>query len=128
MVTSSDNSCQYCGKKLMGRSDKKFCDDYCRNVFNNRLKANEDGNASVKRIDRILKHNRKVLRQIYQKSNTAVRISRDKLLVAGLEFNYFTHQYTTRNKKTYHYCYEYGYLLLGDDVFLIVKRKEEEDD
>jgi hypothetical protein len=31
--------CLACDKPLKGRTDKKFCDDYCRNNYNNQLKA-----------------------------------------------------------------------------------------
>jgi len=29
--------CLECGEPLIGRSDKKFCDDQCRNAYNNKL-------------------------------------------------------------------------------------------
>jgi predicted nucleic acid-binding Zn ribbon protein len=32
--------CLTCNKPLKGRTDKKFCDDYCRNNYNNQLKSN----------------------------------------------------------------------------------------
>jgi predicted nucleic acid-binding Zn ribbon protein len=41
--------CKECGHKLSGRKDQKFCSDYCRNSFNNKL--NEDANASVRKTD-----------------------------------------------------------------------------
>ena len=33
--------CLACGKPLKGRIDKKFCDDYCRNNYNNQQKAKD---------------------------------------------------------------------------------------
>ena len=30
--------CPECGEKIIGRVDKKFCSDYCRNAFNNKSK------------------------------------------------------------------------------------------
>ena len=30
-----NKKCLSCGKLLKGRVDKKFCDDYCRNNYNN---------------------------------------------------------------------------------------------
>ena len=29
--------CLECGDKVVGRIDKKFCSDYCRNAFNNKV-------------------------------------------------------------------------------------------
>lgn len=32
-----DKKCLECGEKIVGRADKKFCNDYCRNAYNNNL-------------------------------------------------------------------------------------------
>ena len=32
--------CPECGGNIIGREDKKFCSDYCRNAYNN--KVNKD--------------------------------------------------------------------------------------
>ncbi len=32
-------TCQQCGKPVKGRIDKRFCDDFCRNAYNNNLKT-----------------------------------------------------------------------------------------
>ena len=29
-------TCLECGEKIIGRSDKKFCNDACRNSYNNK--------------------------------------------------------------------------------------------
>ena len=46
-------NCQECSEKLAGRKDQKFCSDYCRNTFNNRL--NEDATKYIRRINNILR-------------------------------------------------------------------------
>jgi len=38
----------------------------------------------------------------------------------GFSFEYFTNTYTTKADKTYFFCYEYGYLDLGNDYFALV--------
>lgn len=43
-----DRSCLDCGKALVGRADKKFCDDSCRNNYNNRIK--NDYSIVVKKL------------------------------------------------------------------------------
>jgi len=43
----------------------------------------------------------------------------------GFNFNYFTNTYTNKKGVTYFYCYEYGYLPLENNFYLIVKRREE---
>ena len=57
--------CLECNEDLIGRKDQKFCCDYCRNTFNNRL--NEDVNANVRRINRILKKNRRIISDLLEK-------------------------------------------------------------
>ena len=54
-----------------------------------------------------------------------VSANKDKLQRLGFQFKYLTHIYTTKTGKTYYYCYDYGYLPLDNDWFLIVKKKEE---
>ena len=39
-----ERKCLECGTVLKGRSDKKFCSDYCRNTYNN--KVNRDSKKS----------------------------------------------------------------------------------
>ena len=53
------------------------------------------------------------------------KANKDKLQRLGFHFKYLTHLYTTKTGKTYFYCYDYGYLPLENDWFLIVKKKED---
>lgn len=32
-----EKNCPECGDKIIGRADKKFCSDACRNAYNNAL-------------------------------------------------------------------------------------------
>jgi len=112
--------CLDCGKPLRGRSDKKFCDDLCRNSYNNRLKSEES--LVVKRINAILKKNRNILAQLNPEGKT--KITRKKLFATGFNLDYHTHTYQTQNGNQYRFCYEYGYLILNEEEFLLVKREE----
>jgi hypothetical protein len=60
-TSSKDRKCLACEKTLRGRIDKKFCDDYCRNNYNNQQRA-ADGQYD-KKIISILKKNKQVLSQ-----------------------------------------------------------------
>lgn len=116
-------TCLVCARPLKGRSDKKFCDDQCRNSFNNQLKSSD--NTYVRRINSVLSRNRKILKNILAKAQgETCMATREKMNVMGFQFNYCTHTYVAKNSKTYSYCYEYGYLPLKNDLFLIVKRKD----
>jgi len=117
--------CLACGAILRGRVDKKFCNDYCRNNYNNLQKIRGNQNSLVKNINATLLKNRKVLESILPDGEETAKANKDKLLRLGFQFKYLTHNYTTKTGKTYHYCYDYGYLPLDNDWFLIVKKKEE---
>lgn len=122
MATTARN-CLSCGKALRGRSDKKFCDDYCRNNYNNQLKA--DDNNYVRNVNNALRKNRRILLESLPSGQELTKVTRDKLVEAGFRFKYFTHTYTNKKGNTYFFCYEYGYLPLEGDLLLVVKRKED---
>lgn len=112
-----------CEKTLKGRMDKKFCDDYCRNAYNNQ--QNSDANNYVRNINHILRKNRRILETMISNGENTYKCSRDKLLALGFDFKYQTHLYTNKKGDVYHFCYELGYLLLENEWVLIVKMKEE---
>ena len=116
--------CLACGKPLKGRVDKKFCDDYCRNSYNNQQKAKGSYSSYVRNINNALLKNRKILETILSDVKTA-KANKEKLQGLGFQFKYITHTYTNKEGSTYLYCYDYGYLPLDNDWYLIVKRKEE---
>ena len=115
-------NCLSCGDKLKGRIDKKFCNDYCRNNYNNHIKSRGGGQKIVKAINTSLLKNRKILESLVV--DQTGKTNREKLLALGFQFKYLTHNYTTKAGKIYSYCYDYGYLPIGNDWFLVVKRKE----
>lgn len=117
-------SCLSCNKPLRGRIDKKFCDDYCRNQYNNNLKG--AANNYVRNINNALRRNRRILEELFPSSSGIVRVQRENLVRLGFQFRYFTHTYTNKKGHTYFYCYEFGYRPLEKDWFLLVKRKVEQ--
>lgn len=118
-------TCLSCGKTIKGRADKKFCDDYCRNNYNNQQKAKGNHSTYVRNINNTLLKNRKILASLKGDKEEHVKASREKLLGLGFSFKYFTHIFKNKEGKAYSWCYDYGYLPLDNDWFLIVKRKEE---
>jgi predicted nucleic acid-binding Zn ribbon protein len=124
-VVNEIKKCLSCGKQLKGRIDKKFCDDYCRNTYNNQQKAKGSHSAYVRNINNALLKNRKILETILPDTEETARANKEKLQRLGFQFKYLTHTYTTKTGKTYFYSYVFGYLPLDNDWYLIVKRKEE---
>ncbi len=112
--------CQECGEKLIGRVDKKFCSDQCRNTYNNRL--NQDSTNFVRNINRILKKNRRILEALNTRGKT--RVSRQKLIDEGFNFDYHTNVFTTKTGNTYVFCYDQGYIQVDNDYYTLVERQE----
>jgi predicted nucleic acid-binding Zn ribbon protein len=121
-MSEPGKTCLTCGKALKGRSDKKFCDDYCRNAYNNRLKA-EDNNY-VRKIINNLRKNRRILEELLPAHEKMSKASRDKLLQMGFQFKYFTHTYANRKGDIYYFCFDHGYLPLEQGWYLLVRKKE----
>lgn len=120
-MEQNERLCLSCGKTLKGRLDKKFCDDNCRNAYNNI--QNSDKNNFVRNVNNVLRKNRRILEELLPPNERTVSVLRQKLLEKGYDFNYFTNQLVTQ-KGTYCFCYEYGYLVKEGEWILLVKRKE----
>lgn len=119
MIPSSEKKCVACQKSIRGRTDKRFCNDYCRNSYNNQLKA--PSNNLVRNINHILAKNRRILESHIPPTAEMVKIKKEQLLQEGYYFRYATHQHQHPKGSVYYYCYEFGYLLLEKDWCLIVK-------
>jgi predicted nucleic acid-binding Zn ribbon protein len=116
-------TCILCAKPVKGRSDKKFCDDYCRAAYNNDLRS--VSNKYIRNVNNSLGKNRRILESFLPDGEQMAKANREKLLQFGFQFKYRTHTYSNQKGNVYHFCYEYGYLPLGNNWFLIVKRNEE---
>ena len=117
---SVDRTCEECGDRLLGRKDQKFCSDYCRNTHNNRL--NEDATAYVRRVNNILRKNRRILAQI----NLTGKKTVDALTLAeaGFNFHYFTNVYKTQKGSRYYFCYDQGYIKIEENMYMLVVKQD----
>jgi hypothetical protein len=116
---NNPRSCGACGKLLRGRSDKKFCDDQCRNQFNNQVRAADSG--FMRSVNTTLRKNRKILQQCIPPEKMKTSIRREKLVQKGFHFAYNTHHVTNRAGLTYKFCYEYGYLAIDADKLVLIR-------
>lgn len=110
-------NCLECGEKIIGRSDKKFCNDACRNAYNN--KQNKDSTNLMRNINNKLRKNYRILVETNIEGKT--KANRSKLESLGFDFDYFTSLKVYKNGSEYRFIYDYGYKLLEDDFVLIVK-------
>lgn len=99
--------CIQCDTILKGRSDKKFCNDYCRNIYNNQ--KNGHIYNYIKHINVILKRNRAILQKIYQHTTPETIIPLQMILQLGFHLHFYTHHIPNANA---YFCYDYGYELL----------------
>ena len=113
-----EKSCLECSEKIVGRTDKKFCSDYCRNAYNNNL--NKDRKNLVRNINNLLRKNYRILEELNPGDKT--KASKSKLLARGFSFDYFTSIYTTKTGNIYYFVYDQGYLPLEGDFYALVKR------
>ena len=123
MTATETATCLNCEKTLKGRTDKKFCDDYCRNSYNNQLKASK--NNLVRNINNALGKNRRILESFFNAEEEIAKTHKDKLLEKGFLFKYMTHTYANKKGNVYYFCYDLGYMPLENDWYLIVKRRKE---
>lgn len=114
-------SCRYCGSTLRGRQDKKFCDDACRNTFNNQQQGQQSN--LMRAIHRILRKNRAILLSKLPEGSRRVCISKDCLLREGFDFQYVTHDHLLSCGKQHRFCYEMGYATLPGDRVAVIREK-----
>jgi hypothetical protein len=110
--------CLECSEKVVGRIDKKFCSDYCRNAYNN--KVNKESKNLIRNTNNRLRKNYNILSKLNVSGKT--KVTRRKLFDKGFDFNFFTSIYTTKTGNVYYYVYDEGYLPLENEVFLLIKR------
>ena len=96
--------CLACGNPLVGRSDKKFCDSYCRNSYNNQHKKEDE--KYIQQVNRIIRRNRRILKTLCPQGKAIVR--KELLDKLGYRYGVFSGLYRY-NGTTYYLCYDYGF-------------------
>jgi hypothetical protein len=111
-------TCRACEKILRGRTDKKFCNDHCRNTYNNRLRAPET--ALIRNITLVIRRNRAILKSVLgEKKNTSV--DRNELIEQGFRFQYHTHLENQSKGNDVVCCYDVGYMPAEKDKVVVVR-------
>ncbi len=105
--------CLACDKDLQGRSDKIFCDPYCKSSYHYK-KSKEEAPRFYNKVDNQLKLNRRILKSFNKSGKATVRSETIKKL--GFNPNFFTHYWKNKNGDVYLFVYEFGFL----------KRKEQQ--
>jgi predicted nucleic acid-binding Zn ribbon protein len=104
-------ACLKCAENLMGRSDKKFCCDSCRNTFRNR--RNREKNRVLLKTNNRLRRKYHLLKKLLKHQEDGL-IAREALLDIGFEYGSVTRLYTSvKGIKTY-FLYDIGYHAVGE--------------
>ena len=104
--------CLNCETELIGRIDKKFCDEYCKSAYNY-VKDKNKPKTRFQTVDDQLRLNRKILKKYNQGGKVTVR--REKLINDGFNPRIFTNYFKTKDDKVYLFCYDYGFLEIEDN-------------
>ncbi len=91
----------------------------CRNSYNNRL--NSDSYNLIRNMNNQLRKNRRVLEELCPEEKA--KTTRSALTAKGFDFNLITSIRPTQKGNVYYFVYDYGYLELENDYYLIVKDK-----
>ena len=113
-----NKACLECGEKIVGREDKKFCSDGCRNSYNNKI--NKDSTNFMRNVNNKLRKNYRILSALNADGKS--KTTRTKLLSKGFDFEFFTNILNTKTGNTYYFLYDQGYLALENDYFMLVKK------
>jgi hypothetical protein len=111
-------NCLECDIKIVGREDKKFCSDGCRNAYNNKI--NKDSNNYMRNVNNKLRKNYRILSDLNPEGKS--KTTKNKLFSCGFDFEYFTNILNTKTGNTYYFIYEQDYLFLENDYIMLVKK------
>lgn len=118
-MTEEKRLCEYCKEPIYGRSDKRFCSDYCRNSQHNI--ENKDSTNYMRKVNNILRRNRRILAK--HNPNGKSKIQAHILMEEGFNFAFFTNVYETKKGGKYYFCYDQGYLKLDDGWYALVVKE-----
>lgn len=113
-----DKTCLECGDKIVGREDKKFCSDGCRNAYNNKI--NKDSTNFMRNVNNKLRKNYRILSELNPEEKS--KTTKSKLFSKGFDFEFFTSILNTNTGNTYYFVYDQGYRVLESDFYMLVKK------
>ncbi|MDO7135334.1 hypothetical protein [Algibacter lectus] len=118
------NECLSCGKELIGRSDKIYCDLHCKSSYHYR-KSLDEAPRFYNKVDNQLKLNRKILKNFNKSGKATVRAK--VILDLGFNPKYFTHYWKNQRDDVYLFVYEFGFLKKKEnnvEKYILIKWQE----
>jgi predicted nucleic acid-binding Zn ribbon protein len=111
--------CPECGKEIVGRKDKQFCSDSCRNNHNNAV--NKDSTNLMRNINNALRRNYKILGELNPKETA--KVEKKVLVKKKFDFEVYTSVLNAKTGNTYFFVYDLGYCMLNNDMVLVLKNE-----
>jgi len=103
--------CAHCNKVMNGgRSDRRFCNDLCRNTYNRekrKQEANQAGEDIVEDIIRIIRKNYALLKKLNPLEEQLVA-DRHSIYKKGFNFMYYTSTKMIGGDR-YYFCFDHGW-------------------
>lgn len=116
----TNKKCLSCEQELVGRKDKKYCDQHCKSAHQYKL-AQHQAPKFYNKVDNQLKLNRKILKEFNKAGKAVVRA--EVLTEKGFNANFFTHYWKNQKADVYLFVYEYGFLKKkenGKDKYILI--------
>ncbi|MFA6275620.1 MAG: hypothetical protein WC622_02665 [Pedobacter sp.] len=114
-----NRTCDYCGRPISGRLDRKFCDVNCKNNFNSRqrsaFRAGVHPNAG--QIIKQIKINYEILlkRQVQKiEKDATTYINKEQLVKDGFDPRFFTSLTTDKWGEIWKCCFDCGFREIED--------------
>lgn len=115
------NRCRYCNEMIVGRSDKKFCNNHCRSAYHNNYVSGKE--AYISTINQQLRKNRAALHKACPIGKATVRIT--YLEDLGMDFRYHTHTWRSSHNNLYYMCYDYGYMYIKEPNKVLIIQEQQ---
>lgn len=111
------DKCIECGTRITGRADKKYCNEACKNAYNN--SKNRKKNSLIYQVNQKLKKNHRILSHLCE-NQTKTKVSEKQLLSKGFHFEVFTYSKPSTTGIVY-FIYDKSYTKTdtGEDYILI---------
>ncbi len=125
---TTETRCEHCGKPLFGRTDKRFCNDGCRNAFN-RFKSQFERqlweHENVPEVLKIIRNNYKILRSYHPGTDYYENVLTEDLLEKGFNFRFFT-SVAQEKDNLWRFCFDLGWLEVNERCSLIERPEQME--
>jgi len=120
--------CENCGRELFGRTDKRFCNDGCRNQFNREksIRDQQRPPGNLPEIFQVIKQNHRILQTYHPErlaANEFAFVDIKQLMAAGFNFKFFTSTGEIDNQE-YRFCFDIGWLKSGDHCLLVYRPEQ----